>query len=563
MYDGLSAEERDLIGVQDVAPAQLFRMPSTTIEGRTAYDASDMFDKSSALWNAPLRSADAEILPEKAGLDAKVRDQFRNDGYAQTGQILHRDNIVGSQFVLSHRPNYTFLGKDEAWADKHQEEVEALWSLSAESIDNWIDASRTNNFTAMMRLVVGVYTAGGEILATVEWGRDFGRPFGTMIQLIDADRLSNPHNVTPFDQRVRGGVKQDKYGAPIGYYIRKSHPSDYDRWRQAWEWDYVRARTRWGRPNVLHLKEQVRIDQTRGVSELVAGLMESRITKQFRKITLQNAVANAMYAASIESELPSEQVFQALGGGNMLQDGADVGNFMAEYAAQYLGAVGQYARSAQHMRLDGVKIPHFFPGTKLQLRPVGNPGGVGQEFEASLLRHLASLLGVTYEQLSRDYSKTNYSSARAALVETWKFMQGRKAMIADRFATMVFRLWYEEMWNAGAFTTLPVNAIDIYEPMVLDALTTCEWIGAARGQIDELKETQAAGLRLKSNLSTFEDELGRQGKDYRKVFAQIAREKKLMEELDIAPILDDNMMNAVSGDTREAGGGETNGASAD
>ena len=45
----------------------------------------------------------------------------------------------------------------------------------------------------------------------------------------------------------------------------------------------------------------------------------------------------------------------------------------------------------------------------------GKGGPLGQEFEQSLLRYIAAALGVSYEQLSKDYSQTNYSSARAAM----------------------------------------------------------------------------------------------------------------------------------------------------
>jgi len=67
-----------------------------------------------------------------------------------------------------------------------------------------------------------------------------------------------------------------------------------------------------------------------------------------------------------------------------------------------------------------------------------------------------------------------------------------------------------------------------------DAYCACDWIGAGRGQIDELKETQAAILRIKSGLSTYEDELGRLGKDWRKTLKQRARERKVATDLGLA-----------------------------
>jgi capsid protein len=50
-----------------------------------------------------------------------------------------------------------------------------------------------------------------------------------------------------------------------------------------------------------------------------------------------------------------------------------------------------------------------------------------------------------------------------------------------------------------------------------------------RGQIDELKETQAAMLRVKAGFSTREKEIARLGDDYREIFAQLEFEDELIE----------------------------------
>ena len=68
------------------------------------------------------------------------------------------------------------------------------------------------------------------------------------------------------------------------------------------------------------------------------------------------------------------------------------------------------------------------------------------------------------------------------------------------------------------------------------------------------KETQAAILRIKMRLSTYEEEIGRMGKDWRPVFQQIAREQGVLKDLEIEPE-ESNAMNAASGDIREAGDG--------
>lgn len=517
-----------------------------------AFDGADRYDKSLALWSPALRSGDMDILPNKDVANSRSRDLIRNDAFYQGGSALHKDNIVGSLYRLNAKPEAKVLGLDDKWATEFQEEVEAKWTLAAESENNWVDASRYNTFTSMVRLAIGVYLMGGEVLASVEWIRETARPFSTAIQLIELERLSNPLGSTD-GPLLRGGIAKNFYGAPQGYWIRMAHPSDFsdpDRYFHK----FVKARKPWGRLQMLHIIEQQRIDQTRGISEMAASLKEGRTARKFRDITLQNAIVNATYAASIESELPADAAYQAIGGGNITES-------ITNYAGAYLSAVSEYVGNSKGFMLDGVKVPHLFPGTKLQLRPAGSGGALGGEFENSLLRYVAANLGVSFEQLSRDYSKTNYSSIRAAMTETWKFMQARKRMVADRFATNIYRLWLEEQINSGEITAMPRNAVDLYYTgLGAEAFSSCEWIGASRGQIDELKETQAAVQRLKYNLSTYEDEHSRLGKDWRKQFAQIKREKELQSSLGIE-IVDpaaNSAANAATGAARDGGSGDSN-----
>lgn len=514
-----------------------------------AYDGAARFDQQLASWSPPLQSADADILPDKELLDARARDSARNDAYIQGGQTLHKDSIVGALYFLNAKPEIDVLGFDESWAEEFQKEVEAKFTLWAESPYAWVDAARRNNFTSMIRLGVGVYTGGNEMLATVEWLRDTGREFNTAIQMVDCDRLSTPYE-HEWDADVRAGIRKNQFGAAQSYFIKVRHRHDVGTWMGNPErWKEVPAYTKWGRQQVIYISEQMRVDQTRAISDLVAGLKEIKIIRKFRDVTLQNAVVNAMYAASIESELPPQAVYEQLGGGN-------IGDAVTNYAESYLSAISEYVGSSKHMKIDGVKIPHLFPGTKLQLRPAGSPGGVGQGFEQSLLRYLAAALNVSYEELSRDYTNTNYSSARAAMLQTWRTMQSRKKFVADGFANAIYRLWLEEAINKNMLKSFPAKSAGMlytngHLNLNFEALSKADWTGASRGQIDELKETQAAVLRIKYGLSTHEDELSRLGKDWRKVYMQLERERKEREKRGIE-LIEDNSVNAASGSPRES-----------
>lgn len=481
-------------------------------------------------WFPSMRSPDQVINPGKDLADARGRDMVQNDGYANGAVALHRDSIVGGQYRLNSQPNFRVLGVSEEWAEEFQEIVEARFNIAAESPDCWLDVARKNTFTALVRLATGGFVMTGEVLASGEWVREGRRPFCTAVQMIAPSRLCNPDN-TADDEKLRRGIVSNFWGAPVSYCIRNGYPTDP--YGTAYTWTQVPAEKPWGRKQICHIVEQLLPDQSRGVADMVAALKQMKMTKKLQEITLQQAVVAATYAAAIESELPSQMVFEQMGGG-----ASDFSNFN-NYLGNYMTQLGNYLEASKNIQVDGVKMPHLFPGTKLNIQSLAQPGGIGDGFEQSLLRHTAATLGVSYEQLTRDYSKTNYSSARASMTETWKFMQSRKKMVADRFANFIYQLWLEEEINAGNLPLPPgKDKTWFYEPMVKDALSACTWIGASRGQIDELKETQAALLRIKGGLSTYEAEGARLGIDYRDLFAQRAREERLAAKLGLSFSMD-------------------------
>ena len=505
-----------------------------------AYDAGDRFDRSLALWTPPDQSVDQDIIPALETMNARARDVARNDAYIASGIRIHRDSIVGARYRLNAKPNYRVLGLDDVWAREFAEEVEPLFEAWAESFNHWPDAARRNTFTELIRLAVGVYVMAGEFLATSEWrSTEADRTMYTAIQPIDPNRLSNPMDQQFPPENTRAGVRMNAMGKPIGYYIRRRDLSSLGIGNIGqYRWSYIRANAggaRFGdplslRPQVIHIVEQGRPGQTRGVSQLVSALKEIRMLKRFRDVTLQNAAVNASFAATIESELPDTTAFETLGSGNVAQTSVD-------FAQTLMRGIADYTQASKNLQIDGVKIPHLFPGTKLNLQPAGEPGGVGADFEASFLRYLSANIGVSYEELSKDYQRSSYSSARAALNQTARTMRGRKQFVADRFASIVYRLWLEEAYNAGMVTTMLGAGVPSFyaQPFAMEAFCRGEWIGEGQGQIDELKETQAAVLRIHNNLSTYEREAARFGQDYTTMFEQIARERAEMEELDIAP----------------------------
>jgi lambda family phage portal protein len=186
----------------------------------------------------------------------------------------------------------------------------------------------------------------------------------------------------------------------------------------------------------------------------------------------------------------------------------------------WMGLLADFKENS-NVKLAGVKIPHLVPGERLNLTTSSNADNGFAELEGAILRYIAAGMGVSYEQLARDYSKTNYSSARASILESWRYFMGRRKVIAARYASMIYALFLEEVIDRG-WIKLPKGARNFYEAK--SSWCHAEWIGSGRITIDGLKEVKESILRLEAGLSTYEKELALLGEDYQEVFEQQVRE---------------------------------------
>jgi lambda family phage portal protein len=503
-------------------------------------EGAERTKRETALWSPPMVSPDRAINPGKKLADARGKDMVLNDGYTQGAVRIQKDSIVGASYRLNAKPDYRVIcGTDAAWAQEWAEEfaavAESRFNLAAESEDGWFDASGQLTFTGMLRLWVGAFCYTGEIIGTSEWeDSDPSRPFKTCIQMISPDRLCNRDGLPDgYDPRsgakLSRGVEMDRKNRPIRFHFRRGYETDWDN-REFDTWDIIEARKPWGRRQVVFVRDPNMIDQTRGISEMVAALGHSNMTKTYSELVLQKAVVDASYAAAVESEMPNADVIAAMGGGEQ---------GIMNAVGQYMSMLQDFLGASENIAIDGVKMPHLFPGTKLNILPMGTPGGIGSDFEDSLIRKLAATFGVGFSEMSRNFAKFNYSGIKAEMALIERTMNSKKKFGADRAATQVYQLWVEEEIAQGH---LPLprgrNRTDFYKPLMKDAYTRCSWIASGRGQVDELKETQAAMLRIKAGLSTYEKEASRLGEDWRELAAQRAKEEKVFVDLNLPFSLD-------------------------
>lgn len=469
-----------------------------------AHHAASISAHDVAAWQPRRGSADADLLTELPGLVGRSRDIERNNGVAKGGVQTVIDNVVGTGLRLSSRPDYKALGKSKEWAQEWRRQYESLfcawwWSTACHAGDSMTGDQMT---AQVFRATI----TNGEFIALPLWIPERGDGYATKIQTVEADRLSQPAG--RFESMLmRGGIEFDTYGAPIAYWIKRTHPGDAFFDVNGMMWERIPRRTNFGRLRVIHGYDPERSGQSRGKPLLTSVLPQFKQIDRYTNAEIMAAVVNAMVAMVIETPMDQENIV----------------DLFAKDSAAYLKA-----RQEHTVGLKSGAMLSLFPGDKATGFMPQRPNSAFGTFVENIYRIIGLALDVPYELLMKDFSKTTYSSARAAMLEAWRSFNRRRDWLGTQWMDPIARLFLEEMVNAGK-----IDAPGYYDNRW--AYERCKWIGPGRGWIDVTKEADAAATRLDHNLSTLEQECAEQGLDWEEVLEQRAVEIARMKELGIEP----------------------------
>ena len=489
------------------------------------YAAADIGSQELSGWLPIIRGPDAEINLHRDRVVGRSRDLVRNNGWATGGISRVTDGAIGAHFRPMPKPNFLALQRlcaacDGAWASELASAIKAEWSAWADDPSRFCDAQQRMTMTQLFRLELRHKLIDGEGIALLLWKPELleqGGHYRTVVQLIDPDRLSNPQEA-PDTDTMRGGVEIDALGRPIAYHFRRAEPNDWFQARQSVIWDRVERLTPWGRTVVIHDLDAERVDQHRGLGVLTPVVDRFRMLGRYDAAELQQAVLQAVIRTFITSPNDVE-------GLNLLGDQA------SETLRSYQDQRREYANEYP-VTMDGVRVPRLFPGENITSVAGSGPGAHFADFEHTVLRSISSAMGTSPEQLSQDWSRTNYSSARASLLEAWKTLGRRRGDFAANFAQPVYVAWLEEALDSesGVLRELmPAGAPDFLAARA--AYSRCRWIGPARGWVDPVKERQGAVLGLDAGFSTLEQECAEQGLEWEEVVRQRAIEVDLFKQL--------------------------------
>jgi len=477
------------------------------------FRGGDSHERTMKDWRPRLKPADQDINPYRDKMTARARDLVRNNGYAQSIVYAYLDNVIGHFFKLSPKPNYVLLGKTFDWSKEVRKSIKARFNSWANSTYFYPDFYRQNTLTELLRQ--GLYTAvlDGEILGIIRYVAGESQ-YRLKLQLIEPERLSTPDN-RKNDPNVISGIRHDRRGRPVGYYICDKHPSDTGRKT----WRYMSRLNSAGRKQVVHIFDKERPGQKRGRGVVAPIIQQFKLLDNYKITESERAIAQAMFAAVISSDMPSIDAFHALG--------AEMDDSATPYEC-YMEGLADFKDSSGGLSVNGSKIAHLATGESLDIIKSDSPNTAYSQFTDANIRETAAGAGTSYEQVSKDYSRTTYSSARTAMIEAFKRFQVMREQFPAKLASEIYALFLEE--DLELVSGYPDNQVPRFSEMPA-AWTGCSWIAPGKGEIDPLKQAQASEKNLGILRTTHEDEAAENGKDFDELLEEAAYEKDKIQEL--------------------------------
>lgn len=443
---------------------------------------SDFFDSN--------RSADSELYPVIRRMRNRSRDLARNNEYVKRYLDLLKNNVVGDRGFSLQVKATTATGDLDQSGNQAVEDAFRKWGKRGNcSVDG------KSSFIDIQKMIMEGLARDGEVFLIKHRSASFRDSFA--VELIEPDRVDEQKNEQAANGNdIRMGVELDAFRRPVAYHLLNYHPGDYDYTSISKSTSHTRVPA----DRVIHIYMPLRAGQTRGEPWTASAIGAIKQLDGFREA----AVVNARLGASKMGFFTSPQ------GDGFVADEMD----------------------------NGVPIMTAEPGTFHQL-PAGVslqqfdtpfPSNEFDDFHKSILKGIASGLGVSYTSLSNDLEATSYSSIRQGALEERDQYRNLQRFFIDHVIRPVYEAWLESAMEMGSFG-IPLRQYERFA----DA---SEFRGRAWQWVDPQKEMTAAIMGMKNGVLSLQDVASNYGKDTEELLAQIQRDKALMEQFGVSYALE-------------------------
>jgi len=449
-------------------------------------------------WRPGGGSANADLLPELATLRDRNRDLARNVPIATGAIATSKTHVIGEGLKLNAQCNREILGITDEAAAAFNKLAEREWSLFCSTAD----FTRVQHFADMQALLFGGVLESGDIFAIRRYRRDPGQVYGTKVQVVEADRVSNPRWGAD-TELLTGGVEHDASGVPVAVHIANRHPGDLR--IKVIEWRRVPLRFNDGRPIVLHLFDRLRPDQSRGAPYLAPVIEMLKSLGDFTDAEVRGALVAAMFAVFVTKSPDAE--------------------------SSPLPTSEEGVNGKDEIELGSGAVVDLADGEDIKIASGARPNPQFDAFMTSILRQIGVALELPFELLVKHFT-ASYSASRAALEMAYHTFRRRRSWFARNLCQPVYEWFMEEAVLLGRLTC--PGYFD--DPLIRAAWCQASWSGPVRLSLNPKLEAEADEIDVRNRVKTRQEVMTeRTGGDFDQKLEQGKREQAAINEAFGAP----------------------------
>jgi lambda family phage portal protein len=398
-----------------------------------------------------------------------------------------RTNVIGRGLRLRSKisgPQFDSADPDTISATETL--IEGHFRAWADSPDE-CDIEGHQTFSYLQSAVFQSALLSGDCFVYIK--SDPGKIYGTTLQIIEADRVSTPLN-RQNQSNIFDGIEKDASGRTVAIHVAGSYPQD----QAQPSWTRVPVFDSMGREQILQVfGDRDRPGAPRG-APFLAPILESLFRiEQYINAELTATAINSMLTLFIERDLQP---------GMDLEMPQDI--------------------EASNIKLGNGAIIDLAPGERINLADPKRPVPGFGDFLTSMVRQIGAALEIPGDELMMHFD-SSYSAARASMLKAWQAYLVRRESFANHMCSKVYRYWLDNVVSLGIID-LPGYFDDAQRR---NAYGSARWIGPARGAVDELKEAQAAQLRMNIGVSSLAREsAAMSGDDWEVIHNELVAEQR-------------------------------------
>lgn len=437
-----------------------------SIKVRQAYDGA-VVGRRGASFRGRGESANSAVGPALSKLRDRSSDMVRNSWLGARILDVLVAHVIGTGITV-------------AWEN---DKLQALWNeWTAQA-----DIEGVQDFGGLQATALrSMFERGDSVVRMVPRRMNSGRRVPLALQVLEGDFIDDMRDGPVENRRARLGVVLGEWGEREGLYLFGEHPGEMGLLGAS------RMSTFIPRGDVCHLYRTLRPGQVRGVPLLAPVLMAARDFADVMDAIVIKTRMEACYGLIITSQDPKQNLSSAVTG----------------------------------TTADGATTEEVRPGMIYRGRPGDtvtpfNPAGAGQ-FEPVAFAALCAIASggmVTYDQLTGDLRRANYSSLRAGKIEFRRLVEQLQWLVA--VPGLMHRI-------VDRFKATAMLAGELRDRA---AGYACEFVMPAVEPIDPLKDLKADILAVRSGRLSPQEFIGAWGRDWRAVLAE---HKEFWKEADEA-----------------------------